>query len=174
VRTGLEPEAVEAAAREIDADLARAGFERSAFLVQEMIENGVEMLIGVVDDPIFGPAVACGAGGIEAELLRDVAVRLSPLTAHDATEMIESLALHPRLTGYRGSEPLDVRAVEQMVLRVGDMVETHREIAELDLNPVIVRPDGAIAVDARVRIRRAPERRSWPSTWRSRAPGAGA
>ncbi len=173
VAVGLEAGAVEAAAREMDAALAAHGHERESFLVQEMVEGGIELIIGVVDDPIFGPAVACGAGGVEAELLRDVAVRLSPLTARDATEMLESLALFPRLTGYRGAQPADLAAIEEMVLRVGAMVESHSEIAELDLNPVIARADGAVAVDARVRVRSAPPRAPWPSTWRTRAPRAG-
>ena len=112
---------------------------RDSFLVQAMVEGGVELLIGVVDDPVFGPVLACGSGGIEAELLKDVAVRVCPLTPEDADEMLRSLALFPRLTGYRGADPVDLTAVEEMLLRVGAMVEAHREIAELDLNPVVAR-----------------------------------
>ena len=124
------------------------------------------MLIGVVDDPVFGPVVACGAGGVEAELLKDVAVRVCPLAPEDAGEMLRSLALFPRLTGYRGAERADLAAVEEMVLRVGALVDGHREIAELDLNPVVAGPDGALVVDARIRVRRLPPARPWPSAWK--------
>ena len=80
--------------------------------------------------------------------------------------MLRSLALFPRLTGYRGAEFVDLTTLEQMVLRVGAMVEAHREIAELDLNPVVAHPDGALVVDARIRVRTVPQPRPWPSTWK--------
>ena len=167
VRIGLAGgEDVARAAEEIDEALARAGVTRDSFLVQAMAESGMELLIGVVDDPVFGPVVACGAGGVEAELLKDVAVRVCPLAPEDAGEMLRSLALFPRLTGYRGAEPANLAAVEEMVLRVGALVDAHREIAELDLNPVVAGPDGALVVDARIRVRHLPPARPWPSAWK--------
>ena len=132
--------------------LDEAGERLEGFLVQEEVEGGVEMLVGVAVDPRFGPVVACGAGGIEAELLNDVSVRVSPLTNLDAGEMIHSLATYPRLAGYRGAPKADVPALEEVVLRVSAMAEMHPEIVEMDCNPVEVLQRGAVVVDARVRI----------------------
>ncbi len=166
VRTGLESaaEAADAAAA-IDGALAAAGVNREALLVQSMVEPGVEMLIGVVADPMFGPVLACGAGGTQAELLGDVAVRVCPIVAEEAGEMVSSLKTFPLLTGYRGAPAVDLDALEDLLLRVGAMVEAHREIVELDLNPVIASSAGATAVDARVRVSAAPPPRPWPTTW---------
>jgi len=168
VRLDLEGhQQVSDAAAGIDEALRRAGAQRQRFLVQAMVEGGVEMLVGVVGDSLFGPVVACGAGGVEAELLKDVAVRLSPLTVLDADEMLRSLATFPLLTGYRGAPEVDLGRLRELLLRISAMVEAHRELAELDLNPVIASADGAIAVDARVRVEPAPPRRSWPQAWSS-------
>ena len=98
--------------------------------------GGVELVVGVVHDPSFGPVVACGAGGVAAELLKDVAVRLTPLTDWDAAEMVRSLASFPLLDGYRGAPRADVAALEDLLLRVGALVEAHPQVAELDLDPV--------------------------------------
>ena len=133
------------------------------FLVQRMADPGVEMLVGVVHDPLFGPVLACGAGGTAAELLGDVAVRLTPLTDRDAGEMIRSLRTYALLRGFRGSAPTDIGALEEIVLRLSAMVETHEEIAELDLNPVIVSEGGAVVVDARLKVQAPPPRRPFPS-----------
>jgi acyl-CoA synthetase (NDP forming) len=122
-------------------------------------DHGVELLMGVVHDDSFGPVVACGAGGVNAELLRDVAVRITPLTDVDAAEVVRSLRMFPLLEGYRGSPPCDVAAVEDVLLRLSALVEGHPEIAELDANPVIASPEGATIVDARVRLALAPPRR---------------
>ena len=116
------------------------------------VEAGVEMLVGVVNDALFGPVVACAAGGVTVELLRDVAVRIAPLSGQDATEMLRSLATFPLLDGYRGSERADVAALEEVLLRVSALVQTHPEIAEMDCNPVMVLAHGAAIVDARVRV----------------------
>ncbi len=166
VRLGLSGrQQVSDAAAGIDEGLRRAGLERQRFLVQAMVEGGVEMLVGVVGDAVFGPVVACGAGGVEAELLNDISVRLSPLTPSDADEMLRSLATFPLLTGYRGAPEVDLGALRDLLLRTSAMVEAHHEIAELDLNPVLAGPSGVVALDARVRIETAPPRRSWPSAW---------
>lgn len=167
VRTGLaDPTAVAGAAVQMDEALAAAGVERSGFLVQSMVEGGVELLVGIANDPAFGQVLACGAGGTLAELRRDVAVRICPIAADEAGEMIRSLAIYPLLTGFRGEPPIDLAAIEELLLRVSAMVDSHREIVEMDLNPVIARSDGAFPVDARVRVRPAPRPRPWPSTWR--------
>jgi acyl-CoA synthetase (NDP forming) len=96
--------------------------------------------------------LACGAGGTAAELIEDVAVRITPVTDRDAAEMIRSLRTFPLLDGYRGASPCDVAAIEDVLLRVSAMVEAHPEIVELDCDPLIAGPEGATIVDARLRV----------------------
>ncbi|HJX33240.1 MAG TPA: acetate--CoA ligase family protein, partial [Solirubrobacterales bacterium] len=167
VRVGLEgSEQVSAAAVQMDESLAGAGVEREGFVVQAMAGGGVELLVGMVSDPTFGPVLACGAGGTQAEVLGDVAVRVCPIAPGDADAMIRSLRTFPLLTGFRGAPGADLDALRELLLRVSAMVDAHHEIAELDLNPVIAGPDGALVVDARVRIAAGGQPRPWPSTWR--------
>jgi acyl-CoA synthetase (NDP forming) len=156
-------EAVTAAARRLRESAAAAEHFVEGFLVQRMAPAGVEMLVGVVHDPLFGPVVACGGGGTTAELIDDVAVRLSPVTDLDAREMVQSLRTYPLLCGHRGASPVDVRALEDVVLRLAAMVDEHSEIAEVDLNPVIMSADGAVVVDARIRTEQPPPRHPWPA-----------
>jgi len=144
------------AAREIADRVAAAGLTLEGYIVQEMVDEGVEMLVGMAHDPLFGPVVACSAGGTTVELLRDVAVRVTPITDLDATEMVRSLRTFPLLDGFRGAPKMDVAALEEVLLRVGTLVDAHPEIAEMDCNPVIVLPHGAVIVDARVRVQEAP------------------
>jgi acetyl coenzyme A synthetase (ADP forming)-like protein len=151
-------EQVSQAADDIAAAVGAAGHELAGYLVQPMAGAGVELLVGVTHDPMFGPVVVCGAGGTAVELLHDIAVRLTPLTARDASEMVRSLATFPLLDGYRGAPPADVAALEDVLLRVSAMADDHPVIAELDCNPVVVRPDGAVVVDARVLVRPVPSR----------------
>ena len=110
------------------------------------------MLVGVVADPVFGPVVAVGGGGVTVELQRDVAVRVAPITDLDADEMVRSLATFPLLDGFRGAPKADVDAFVEMILRVGALADAHPEIAEMDCNPVMVLPHGVRVVDTRVRI----------------------
>ena len=117
-----------------------------------MAPRGLEMLVGVVNDPRFGPTIACGEGGTLVELHKDVAVRLTPLSASDAAGMLRELRSFPLLTGYRGSAPCDIGALEDVVLRLGALAEDQACIAEVDCNPVIVSESGAVVVDARVRV----------------------
>ncbi|HUG05873.1 MAG TPA: acetate--CoA ligase family protein [Candidatus Limnocylindria bacterium] len=152
VRVGVAPADVAAEARAMAQRVERAGHTLEGFVVQPVVTGGTEMLVGLVHDPLFGPVVACGAGGTAVELVRDVAVRLTPLTELDAAEMIRSLRTFPLLDGYRGAPKGDVRALEDVVLRLGAMADAHPEIAELDANPVIVSPGGASIVDARIRV----------------------
>ncbi|MCX7624421.1 MAG: acetate--CoA ligase family protein, partial [Thermomicrobium sp.] len=156
VRLGLEsPADVEAAAREMQERLAREGFTGVRFLVQRQVVGGVELLIGVTHDRHFGPVVVCGLGGVLVELLRDISVRLTPLSVEDARDMLHELKGFPLLTGYRGSPPVAVAAVEELLLRVSALAEELPDVAELDLNPVIARPDGVVVVDARIRVEHA-------------------
>ncbi len=167
VRVGLAGSAeVIRAAEEMDEAIVRTGAQRETFIVQAMVDGGVELLVGVVDDPTFGPVLACGAGGTQAELLKDVTVRICPITRDEAERMLGSLATFPLLTGFRGGPEADLDALHELLLRVSAMVEAHHEIAELDLNPVLAGPEGAIAVDFRVRVKSAPPRRPWPATWK--------
>jgi len=117
-----------------------------------MAELGVEMLIGVVHDPQFGPVVACGAGSTQVELLHDVSIRLTPLAQEDAAEMIHALKTYPLLTGFRGAPVCDVTALENALLRVSAMVEDIPQISELDCNPLVVHEQGATILDARIRV----------------------
>jgi len=146
------PDAVVAAAGEIQSSLASAGYELGGLIVQPMAPSGIELIVGVVHDPSFGPVVACGAGGTAAELLGDVGVRITPLTDVDASELVRSLRTFPLLDGYRGAPRLAVAGVEDVLLRVSAMVDRHPEIAELDLNPLIVTAEGVYVSDARIRL----------------------
>ncbi len=153
VRLALAGEpAVTAAAGEMAAAIGQTGSAPAGFVVQRMVPGGVEMLVGVVHDPVFGPVVACGAGGTAVDLLGDVAVRIAPISEADAGEMVRELATFPLLDGYRGAPKADVRALEDVLLRVSALVEEQPAIAELDCNPVMVLPDRALVVDARVRV----------------------
>jgi acyl-CoA synthetase (NDP forming) len=147
---------VRRAAREMTAALGARGHPPTGFIVQAMVPEGVELIVGVVHDRSFGPVIACGAGGTLVELLRDVAVRLAPLTGADAAEMIRSLKTYPLLTGFRGAPVRDVRAVEAVLVRVSALAEDLAEVVELDCNPLIVTERGALVVDARVRVAPAP------------------
>ena len=128
------------------------------FLVQEMIGDGIEMMVGVTHDPSFGPTVLTGAGGELVELLRDISTRITPLTDLDVDDMLEDLRIAPLLHGYRGRKPADVAALKDLLYRINAMVEDVPEIAELDLNPVFVREEGrgVTAVDVRLKLSPAP------------------
>jgi acyl-CoA synthetase (NDP forming) len=143
---------VRKAVREMSDKLSSQGHAPSGFVVQKMARPGIEMLVGVVHDPQFGPVVACGAGGVQVELLKDVSVRLTPLSNEDAAEMIHELKTYPLLTGFRGSRPSDVAALEDGLLRVSAMVEDVPQIAELDCNPFLIHETGATILDARIRV----------------------
>jgi acyl-CoA synthetase (NDP forming) len=159
VRVDLEDShAVEAAAKEIAQSLSALGQKVLAFMVQRMAPPGVEMLVGVVQDRHFGPVVAVGATGRAMELVKDTQVRLTPLGRTDAATMIRSLTTYPLLDGYRGATPVKVSALEEVLMRVAAMADAHSEIADVDINPVVVHPDGAVIVDARIRIEAAPVR----------------
>ena len=153
VRLYLEnAEQVRAAASEMSEQLKVNRQVPTGFVVQRMAQKGVEMLVGVVHDPQFGPVVACGAGGVQVELLRDVSVRLTPLAKADASEMIRGLKTYPLLTGFRGAPVCDVAALEEGLLRVSAMVEDIPQISELDCNPFLVHERGATILDARIRV----------------------
>jgi acyl-CoA synthetase (NDP forming)/RimJ/RimL family protein N-acetyltransferase len=130
----------------------RFGDRLSGVLVQAMIPGGVETIIGVVQEPVFGPLVVFGLGGIATEVLGDHAARLAPLTGTDADDLIHGIRAAPLLLGHRGQPAADIGALRDTLLRVSRLADDLPQVAELDLNPVIARPDGVFAVDARVRV----------------------
>lgn len=152
------PEQAAEAVSQIRHALEQAGESRYAgrYLVQEMLGDGVELALGMRTDPSFGPVLMVGLGGEWLELLGDVCVRLPPLTDGEARAMLESLAVFPLLTGYRGRPARDVEALLDLIHRLGALALDQPEIAELDLNPVFVQTEGVRAADVRLRLR-APE-----------------
>ncbi|GAA2673342.1 bifunctional acetate--CoA ligase family protein/GNAT family N-acetyltransferase [Actinoplanes palleronii] len=149
VRTGLTgPDAVRAAC----ASVAAAGRPGAGLLVQHQVSAPVELVAGLVHDPLFGSLVLLGLGGVQTDLLADRALRLVPMTDLDAGRMWRSLRCAPLLTGYRGAPPVDTGALEELLLRLARLAEDHPEVAELDLNPVLAGPDLVTAVDAKLRL----------------------
>jgi len=148
---------VEGAFGDIKARLTEIGreHEMEGVIVQRMVTGGIEAIVGVTQDPSFGPIIMFGVGGTYAELLNDVALRLHPLTDVDARELISSIKMAKLFEGYRGSPPSDTKALEELLLRLSALVEDVPEIAELDLNPVKVMPqgEGYWVVDARIMMR---------------------
>jgi len=142
-------------------DDVRAGYRRLAgqfgarltgVLVEPMITGGTEVIIGVQDDQMFGPLVVFGLGGVATEVLADHAARLAPLTETDADTLINSIRSAPLLHGHRGSPAADIPALRDVLMRVSRLADDLPEVTELDLNPVIARQLGAVAVDARIRV----------------------
>ena len=158
VRLNLkDAESVRAAFEEIQKALKASGrlAEMDGVLVQPMISGGVELMIGVTDDPLFGPLVGFGLGGIHVEIMADVQFRVTPLTDRDAADMVRAIRGYRLLEGYRGHPPADIKAIEEVLLRVSLMVERLPEIEELDMNPIFALPPGkgCRVVDARLRVR---------------------
>ena len=114
--------------------------------------SGVELLAGVAHDPVFGPLVAFGPGGTWAELIGGTGFRLAPLTDVDAEELVTTGKAGTLVAGFRGAPPADVGALQDLVLRLSRLAADVPELAELDLNPVLGLPTGAVVVDARVRL----------------------
>jgi acetate---CoA ligase (ADP-forming) len=123
-------------------------------VVQKMISGGVELMAGAATDPLFGPLIAFGLGGIHVEILGDVQFRIAPLTDKDAREMVRAIRGFRLLEGYRGHPPADLSATEDVLLRVSRMVELLPEISELDLNPIVALPpgQGCLVLDARLHV----------------------
>jgi acyl-CoA synthetase (NDP forming) len=118
--------------------------------VQDMARPGLEVIVGTATDPQFGPVVMFGLGGVWVEVLKDVSFKLAPLTKDDARAAIGEIRAARLLEGFRGSEPVDKAALEDILLKVSEFVAGAPEVLEMDLNPVFAYPDGAVAVDARV------------------------
>ncbi len=158
VKLDLESEiAVKRAFNDIKSGLSKTGrqHEMEGVTVQHMINGGIETIVGVTLDPSFGPLIMFGLGGVYAELIKDVAVRLHPLTDSDARELVRSIKMSNLLDGFRGSPPSDTESLEDLLLRLSALVEDIPQIAELDFNPVKVMPrgEGYWIVDARIMLR---------------------
>lgn len=131
---------------------ARLGHEMTAALVQRMAPPGVEMIAGVILDPMFGPLIACGTGGILVDVLADVSFRLHPVSSADAAAMVGELRGARLLRGFRGAPPADEAALCDVLRRLSALVAAVPEIQELDLNPVVVHQTGACVADVRIRL----------------------
>jgi acetate---CoA ligase (ADP-forming) len=145
---------------EIRAAATRIG---GPLLVQPLIAGGTELLAGVVQDPVFGPLVAFGPGGVLAELIEGADFRIAPLTDVDAEELVRSGKAGRLVRGFRGAPAADAAALGDLLHRLSQLAVDVPEVAELDLNPVIASPRGCVAVDARVRLRALPQARSHKS-----------
>ncbi len=143
------------AVRRAFATVTAAVSDADGALIQEMVPGGQEVIVGMTEDPNFGPLVGFGLGGVFVEVLEDIAFRLTPLTDVDAAEMVRSIKGYRLLEGYRTTPPCDVDAAEEVLLRISAMAEELVEIEEMDLNPVkLLAPgEGARVVDARIKVR---------------------
>ncbi|MEU1485643.1 acetate--CoA ligase family protein [Streptomyces sp. NPDC005752] len=118
--------------------------------VQQLVPPGQEVIVGAVTDPTFGKVVAFGLGGVLVEVLKDITFRLAPVTADEARSMLDSIGAAEILKGVRGAPAVDRWALAEQIRRVSQLVTDFPEIAEVDLNPVIASPDGAVAADIRI------------------------
>ena len=128
--------------------------EMDGVLLQAMAKGGLEIVLGMSEDPQFGPVLMVGLGGIYLELFKDVQFALHPVTDRDASKMIDKLRARPIFDGYRGEPARDVDALHETLLRLSQLVEDHPEIKEIDLNPVMLQPkgQGCVTVDTRFRV----------------------
>ena len=149
-----------------DAEAVGAAAERigGPVIVQPMIDGGAELLAGVVQDPVFGPLVAFGPGGVFAELIGEASFRIAPLTDRDVDELVFGGKAGRLVRGFRGAAAADGGALADLLLRLARLGEDFPAVAELDLNPVLALPDRCVAVDARIRVRR-PEHVTRTKTW---------
>jgi acyl-CoA synthetase (NDP forming) len=152
----MDDAAVRRAYEEICSRLAKDGNldAMEGVLVQPMIRGGVEVMAGITLDPLFGPLIAFGLGGIHVEILGDVRFRVTPLTDRDAAEMVREIRGYRLLEGYRGHPRADIEAIQELLLRVSRLAEEAPEITELDLNPIfaLAPGEGCRIVDARIRV----------------------
>ncbi|HXY91221.1 MAG TPA: GNAT family N-acetyltransferase [Acidimicrobiia bacterium] len=159
VRLGLERgEAVGDAFTSMRAAL---GAGMGGAILQPMAAPGIEMIVGLTHDPLFGPLVLLGMGGVAAELERDTTLRIVPVTDADVHDMVRSLRSSPLLFGYRNTPAVDVDALERALLRVGRLADDLPEVVELDCNPLVVSSSGILVLDVKVRVAPHPARRGF-------------
>jgi acyl-CoA synthetase (NDP forming) len=150
VQLGLADEsAVRQAYRAISDALGEVGPEVA---LQPMVQTGVELVVGVAHDQLFGSVVLIGLGGVHTDLLGDRSFRALPLTDRDAAAMWRELHAAPLLTGYHGAPAMDTDRLEQLLLRVAQLAEDFPEVTELDLNPVVAVSAGVAALDVKLRL----------------------
>ena len=150
VKLGL---ATDADVRAAFTDLSSRLAERlESVLIQRMVTGGVEMVVGAVNDPAFGPLVMGGTGGIFVELVGDTVFRMCPLTRDDSSEMVSEMKGQILLRGYRGAAPVDEEAFRDVLLRISQLVDGCPEIEEMDINPLLVLKEGAVAADVRIKV----------------------
>ncbi|MEE8405190.1 MAG: acetate--CoA ligase family protein, partial [candidate division Zixibacteria bacterium] len=125
--------------------------EKFSVAIQKMVKHGVETVIGMTTDPQFGPLLMFGLGGIYVEIMKDVSFRINPLSTQDAKEMVRSLRSYPLLTGFRGAKPVQIATIEEVLLRLSQLVRDFDCFREIDINPFIASPitNNCKAVDAR-------------------------
>nr|CBH39034.1 putative acetyl-CoA synthetase, beta subunit [uncultured archaeon] len=122
----------------------------AGFLLEETAPTGIELIIGGLRDPQFGPAVMFGTGGFAVELVADVSFRLAPLNREEVFDMMREVKSYPLLTGFRGSKPVDIEKLASTVMKLSDILLEIEAIKEIEINPLLVYEDRAVAVDARV------------------------
>ena len=127
----------------------------SGILIQEMVLDGKEVILGAKRDPSFGPVVLFGLGGIYVEVFKETSLRLAPISRSEAEEMISELKATNILKGIRGERPLDIEALVENLLRLSQLMMDFPEIEGIDINPVKVLEKGAIAVDGRILLTQA-------------------
>jgi acyl-CoA synthetase (NDP forming) len=153
VRLGLDsPEKVEKAYGDILENIHQQNPQAKlhGISVQKMAPPGVAVIIGMSKDPQFGPVIMFGLGGLLVEIIQDISLRISPITRKDAVEMIREVKGYKLLTGYRGQPPVNLSALENMLMAVSEFVEKNPVVKEIDINPVIAGINDAVAVDATV------------------------
>jgi acyl-CoA synthetase (NDP forming) len=122
----------------------------AGFLLEETAPEGIELIIGGLRDPQFGPAVMFGTGGFAVELVADVSFRLAPLNREEVFDMMREVKSYPLLTGFRGSKPVDIEKLASAVMKLSEILLEIEEIKEIEINPLLVHEEGGVAVDARV------------------------
>ena len=118
--------------------------------VQKHVPRGIEVIVGALHDPIFGPVVMFGMGGTWIELMKDVAFRLAPTTRERALEMISEIKGYPLLRKYRGGEKVNLGELADIIVKVSKLINNYPQIAEIDVNPIFARSQNSVAVDARI------------------------
>jgi acetate---CoA ligase (ADP-forming) subunit beta len=119
-------------------------------LIQEMAPQGLEIIVGAIKDAQFGQTIMFGLGGIFVELLKDVSFKIAPVTVEEAKEMITQVKAYPLLKGFRGSQPVDIDAIVEIIMNTSKLIMAYPQIKELDFNPIMAYPKGAKVVDARI------------------------
>jgi acyl-CoA synthetase (NDP forming) len=138
-----------------------ASADEAGYVVQPMASSGVPVALRAVEDPAYGPVLSFGVGGVATEVIGDRSYRIPPLTDIDAVEMVREVKAAPLLLGFGGSVPADLDAVESLMHRLSALTDDVPQLVEVDLNPVLVRPEGLAVVNARARVAPARSRADW-------------